>query len=107
SWLRSGIGEMFNTPKTFSLDQYAIDRHLTPLELDIVREYMSMDEDARKVIMDKIMAVAKRHMEAETAAALSDTNMDIDAEVEAFRRELEAEKSTQTSQVLPNSKIIG
>lgn len=107
SWLRTGVGEMFNKPKALSLDQYAIDHHLTPLELDIVREYMSMDEDTRKVIMDKIMAVAKRHMEAETAAALADNGIDIDAEVENYRRELEAKRASQTLKVLPNSDIAG
>lgn len=109
TWLRTGAGEMFNKSDTFSLDKYAADHHMTELELDIVREYMSMDEDARKVIMDKIKAVVKRHIktEAETAAALSDTNIDIDAEVESYRRELEAEKNAQMLQASPDSKIIG
>lgn len=107
TWLRTGEGEMFNQPKTFSLDKYAADHHLTPLELDIVREYMSMDEDTRKIIMNKIMSVAKRHIEAETAATLADDEMDIDKQVENYRRELEAEKSTRTSQVLPNTNISG
>lgn len=107
NWLRTGQGEMFNQSETFSLDKYAADHHLTPLELDIVREYMSMDEDTRKIIMNKIMSVAKRHIEAETAATLADDEMDIDKQVENYRRELEAEKSTRTSQVLPNTNISG
>lgn len=107
SWLRTGEGEMFNQPETFSLDKYAADHHLTALELDIVREYMSMDEDTRKVIMDKITSVVKRHIEAETAAALADNEIDIDKAVENYRRELESEKTSPTSQALPNTNIAG
>lgn len=93
NWLRTGSGEMFNKPETFSLDKYAADHHLTPLELDIVREYMSMDKDTRKVIMDKIMSVVKRHIEAETAAALADDTDDgIETVVEKYRRELESKE---------------
>lgn len=106
-WLTTGKGEMHKKPEYFSLDKYAADHHLTALELDIVREYMSMDEDTRKVIMDKIMSVAKRHIEAETAATLADNGIDIDAEVENYRRELESEKTSPTSQALPNTNIAG
>lgn len=90
TWLRTGVGEMFNKSDTFSLDQYAVDHHLTPLELDIIREYMSMDEDTRKVIMEKIMSVVKTHIEAETAATLAEH--EINQDLEKIRHELGAEK---------------
>lgn len=49
-WLRSGTGEMFIEKSTFSLDEFADTNHLTDLEKEIVRNFMSLDEQTRNAI---------------------------------------------------------
>lgn len=112
-WLRTGEGEMSVKSETFSLDKYAADHHMTDLELEIVKGYFSLDEEYRKVVMDKIREAVKKHEENEIAATTTTEKMtsadltgshdindiDIEAEVESYRRELEAEKGFLTSEV--------
>lgn len=113
-WLRTGEGEMFVKSKTFSLDKYAADHHMTDLELEIVKGYFSLNEEYRKVVMDKIREAVKRHEENEIAATVTTekvatdmtgscaaSDIDIEAEVGNYRRELEAEKGLLTSGALP------
>ena len=91
-WLRYGTGEMLRQPNSFSLDEYAKERGLTPLESDIIRGYMSLDSGTRKMLMDHFREVFQNHIEEESG------ELDIDKEVEDYRRELEQEKSIRTSE---------
>jgi len=50
-WLRTGEGEMFNESDTFSLDEYAKQKALTNIEFDIMKSYMELDPDVRKIIL--------------------------------------------------------
>ncbi|MGX8710301.1 MAG: helix-turn-helix domain-containing protein [bacterium] len=97
-WLRDGIGEMFTEPEYFSLDEYAKNKGLTALELDIIRSYMELDPATRSSLMNLFKTVFKQHVSEETA-----NEFDIDREVESYRRELEVEKDTKTSSALPQS----
>lgn len=45
-WLRNGIGEMFNSVESISLDDLASD--LSPIELDILKAYFTLDKEIRK-----------------------------------------------------------
>lgn len=91
-WLRDGTGEMFVQPTTFSLDEYARNNNLSGLEANIIKDYIELDPDMRKKLMDyfKMMFGGQ----AETAAAIE--AKEIDDEVESYRRELEAEKKGAT-----------
>jgi len=51
NWLRTGNGDMFVHPDTFSLDELAKKNNLTPLELDIVKALMTIDEKARQSLV--------------------------------------------------------
>lgn len=44
-WLRNGTGEMFNPVESISLDDLASE--LSPLELDIIKAYFTLDKDIR------------------------------------------------------------
>lgn len=91
-WLRYGTGEMFVQSETFSLDEKAQKNNLTELEIDIMRGYMDLPATTRKELMTLFGSIYGRH--AETAAT---TVVDpIEAELESYRRELEAEKKGAT-----------
>lgn len=47
-WLRTGQGEMFIVPTTFSLDEYAKVNKLTNAEIAIVREFMELKPETRQ-----------------------------------------------------------
>lgn len=49
-WLRSGTGEMFIDPATFSLDEYAQANKLTKTEISIIRGFMELDPATRQAI---------------------------------------------------------
>lgn len=97
-WLRNGTGEMFTEPEYFSLDEYAKNKGLTALELDIIRAYMELDPATRSSLMNLFKTVFKKQVAEETA-----NELDIDREVESYRRELEIEKDTKMSSASQNT----
>ncbi|MEY2373427.1 helix-turn-helix domain-containing protein [Lysinibacillus capsici] len=104
SWLRTGKGEMFITSETFSLDEQAKKNKLTDLEIAIMRSYMNLDREIREKLMDELEAIFK--ISNETAATTENKSIDaeIEAELEAYRKELEAEKKGKTLSALPKSE---
>ena len=46
-WLRTGEGEMFIQPDTFSLDEFARERGMTELELGIIKVYFNLPPPVR------------------------------------------------------------
>lgn len=104
NWLRTGKGEMFITSDTFSLDEQAKKNNLTDLEIAIMRSYMNLDREIREKLMDELEMIFK--ISYETAATTEEKSIDaeIEAELEAYRKELEAEKKGKTLSALPKSK---
>ena len=49
-WLRNGVGDMFVTPATFSLDEYAQVNKLNKTEISIIRGFMELDPATRQAI---------------------------------------------------------
>lgn len=104
NWLRTGKGEMFITSDTFSLDEQAKKNNLTDLEIAIMRSYINLDREIREKLMDELEMIFK--ISNETAATTEEKSIDaeIEAELEAYRKELEAEKKGKTLSALPKSK---
>lgn len=50
-WLRTGEGEMISDSETFSLDEYAKQRQVSDLELDIIKLYFELDSDTRRGLL--------------------------------------------------------
>lgn len=98
NWLRYGQGEMFVQPETLSLDEYAAKNNLTELELDIIKGYMELDSDIRKVIISHFKSIFDKHSEI-TATKEEDPETIINNEVESYRKELEAELKGEISSV--------
>lgn len=105
-WLRTGEGEMFVQPTTFSLDEEAKKNNLSELEIAIMRSYMSLDRDTRNKLMDELEAIFRKKISSEIAAstveptpeqiAEEDGDDDIEMELKRYRLELEAEKKGKT-----------
>lgn len=98
NWLRYGQGEMFVQPESLSLDEYAAKNNLTELELDIIKGYMELDSDIRKVIISHFKSIFDKHSEI-TATKEEDPETIINNEVESYRKELEAELKGEISSV--------
>lgn len=90
-WLRTGEGNMFLQPDKFSFDEMAALYKLSDLEKAIMRGYMELDADVRKVIMEKVESIIGAR-----ATQMKDEESKIEAEVAAYRAELEAEKKETT-----------
>lgn len=102
-WLRYGKGEILVQLDTFSLDEYAKNKNLTPLELDIIKGYIELDGDIRQNLMSHFKSIFDRH--AEIAATKENY---IDKEVENYRRELESEQKGEMSSALhPTKERLG
>lgn len=94
-WLRTGEGEMFVQEETFSLDEKAKEYNLSELEIDIMRGYMELPPETRSELMGLFSGIFNKH--AETASTTVED--EIEAEVESYRRELEAEKKREHHQL--------
>lgn len=57
-WLRTGIGEMFNPPKS-KIQSIAKELNLTDLELEIVENTANLKEHQQKIILDIIKSFQK------------------------------------------------
>ena len=71
AWLRTGDGDMFIEPDTFSLNQFVRDRGGTDLEIEIVKAYFDLDKDARlaavNYFIDRLTAAKAKAAEKEQA----------------------------------------
>lgn len=91
AWFRTGEGEMFAQPETFSLDEKAQKNNLTELEIDIMKGYMDLPSATRGDLMALFGSIYSKH--TETAAAVVDP---IEAQLASIRRELEDEQKGAT-----------
>lgn len=108
-WLRTGEGEMFIQPETFSLDAYAQKSQLSELELDIIKSYMDLNKDVRQAILNSAQQLFAKHSEIASTVEGKNDEDDIEAELERYRQELEAEKKVRMSSVSQKQKkgLIG
>lgn len=108
-WLRTGEGEMFTQPETFSLDEYAQKSQLSELELDIIKSYMDLNKDVRQAILNSAQQLFAKHSEIASTVEGNNDEDDIEAELERYRQELEAEKKVRMSSVSQKQKkgLIG
>ena len=100
-WLRTGEGEIFIQPDTFSLDDYAKKNNLTELETAIVKGFISLDPNIREALFQHAKEFFSSQSEStstveEKAAEkeIDDTDFEIEEEVERYRRQLISDKKT-------------
>ncbi|MGE7111271.1 helix-turn-helix domain-containing protein [Lysinibacillus sp. NPDC047702] len=109
-WLRTGEGEMFVQPATFSFDEQIKKSNLSELEVAIMRGYMELDSDVRKAIVQKVESIIQQRSEIVATTVETDIEAEIEAEIEEeldlFRQELRAEKKAQRLSVSQEQDII-
>ena len=59
-WLRDGTGEMEYSTDTFDLDELADKHHATALERELIKAYFELDEQMRKIAVEKFSNVFGR-----------------------------------------------
>lgn len=84
-YLESGVGEMFSEVPQTVVDELCEQYDLDDFDRIMLQEYLKMDEASRNVLKTYIRKICGQISEAE------DTQANIDAEVEAYREELELE----------------
>ena len=91
-WLRTGDGEMFQSEKSFSLDEYVRAHNFSDIELRILKAYLEIPVELR----EKVLGYVSRAFTADA---------EIDQEVQSYREELEAEKKVEVvSLASPDTK---
>ncbi len=99
-WLRNGNGEMFIEPDTFSLDEYLKQRKVSDIEADIVRAYFDIPFEERQHLIDAFKtSLMKGYIKPNDEKAYT-----IDEELEAYRKELEAEQKGKISSASESQK---
>ena len=83
-YLESGIGEIFSDVPQTVVDELCAQYDLDELDRIMIQEYLKLDESSRNVLKAYIRSIMKR-------VESDDTQAKIDAEVEAYREELELE----------------
>lgn len=52
NWLRTGSGTMFIENDTFSLDEYAKQKNLSEIDIEIIKNFMELDAHTRDAVYD-------------------------------------------------------
>ncbi len=94
-WLRNGTGEMFlKEDKYTSLDEYLKKYKISDFELDTIKAYLDIPEELRRPLIDSFKANLLE----------SHKKKSIDEELEAYRKELEAEQKGKISSASESQK---
>jgi len=81
-WLRTGEGEMFQSEKSFSLDEYVRLHSFSDIEMRILKAYLEIPADLR----EKVLGYVGRAFSQDS---------EIEREVQTYREELELEKRVE------------
>lgn len=87
AWLVDGEGEMFDSPENSLFASFAKEYNLTPAEQNVARFFLTLPPEERQQMLKYVTMMADAINGGAQDAAR------IDAEVEAYRQELEAEQS--------------
>lgn len=91
-WLRTGTGDMFLPDNSNELSAL-VDRYsLTENDRVFIEKYVNLKPGSRDAIMNFILDVASALSDPECEKPSSSAGLDIDAEVEEYRRQLELQK---------------
>lgn len=101
-WLKNGIGKIHKESDFFSLDEYAKQKMLSPLELEIIKNFMEFSCEERSQLLGLLKKLFSQENSSNEGAEVSSPaskyheltaadQAEIDAECEDYRRELEAE----------------
>lgn len=89
-WLRTGEGEMFDQSAESSLDRLAAEYHLDERKKAIISAFLKLSTADQEAILRYVDSLAAE-------LSVSSSALDIDAEVEAYRQELLAQKKAEVA----------
>lgn len=89
-WLRTGEGEMFDQSTESSLDRLATEYHLDERKKAIISAFLKLSTADQEAILRYVDSLAAE-------LSVSSSALDIDAEVEAYRQELLAQKKAEVA----------
>lgn len=112
-WFRTGHGEMFTKKDATILAELASEYHLDAIDKMIIEHYLRLDAKDRQLIKERVVALAEDITALNETVATTEeiapigsdlevgieVDSEIEAELESYRRELEAQKKTRTSLV--------
>lgn len=96
-WLRTGEGEMFNPEPSNEMDALASKFSLSRAEQVFLEKYLKLKREERDNVFDFFIDVCAAIGDSDDASGSATSDIDIDAEVEAYRKQLEAQKKAQGS----------
>jgi transcriptional regulator with XRE-family HTH domain len=102
-WLRNGTGEMLNENESVIDKIMSEFPNLDDVDRQVLEGFLSLGAEQRKAIKDYVNFIATKYSNDSEAKNEISATSEIDAEVESYRRELEEEKSTSTSEASRNS----
>jgi transcriptional regulator with XRE-family HTH domain len=91
AWLVDGEGEMFDSPENSLFASFAQEYNLTPAEQNVTRFFLTLPPEERQQMLKYVTQLADV-IRGDAQEQPQDAAR-IDAEVEAYRQELEAEQS--------------
>lgn len=94
-WLRDGIGEMFLPDTMNELDALSDRYGLSESDRVFIEKYVNLKPGSRDAIMNFILDVASALSESKPEEKPAAPELDIDAEVEEYRRQLELQKKAE------------
>lgn len=89
-WLRTGEGEMFDQSTESSLDRLAAEYHPDERKKAIISAFLKLSTADQEAILRYVDSLAAE-------LSVSSSALDIDAEVEAYRQELLAQKKAEVA----------
>ena len=105
-WLRNGTGEMFAPDASGELEALVRRYDLSNADQVLIEKYVNLKAGSRETIINFITDVvaALEDLEPNAKALSSDSasELDIDAEVEAYRQQLELQKKAKEASSLSN-----
>ena len=93
NWLRTGEGPMFRETPSATIDKLAQEFGLDDLDKKILDTYIQLPAQHRAVLKSWLADLARQLI----PSPLDGDQIEIDQEVESYRRELQAEKKQKTS----------
>ena len=109
-WLETGEGEMFLNPPT--LDKLAVEYDLTTDEVALIKSFIQLPADDRKIIIQLMQNFAKNTLGVplsqteDTILEKSDDELDVDEQLEIVKEELIAQKKERTSSAFTGTNGI-
>lgn len=78
TWLRTGVGEMFDQKQESIVDRLCSELHASDLEAKIIRAYFRLDPKIRESFMSRLLV----EMQSEPAAPTAGTDIHVPSTVE-------------------------